>query len=283
MRAMLSARRINPLFPSQTEQHNLIVLRNLLRFRLAVVSAVFIVIALLHALYSPINALLAVSLILLLTLVLTVSQLLFIRRAHSANHIALFANIVFDYFWVFVFVLFLGKSSNPFIYYYLALVAFSASVLNAKSAWAFSVLSIMIYSGLLVSDISLHFHHFTTDFQLHLMGMWLNFVGSTILICFFVTKLSAQLRIRQQALVEARENTLKKEQMVGLGTVAASMMHALATPLSTITVLLEDLIEEGAFDQHKKDYELILQQIQRCKDTMGKLSASVNDADDTDE
>lgn len=277
MRDMPSARLINQLFPTHSEQHDLIVLRNLLRFRCAVVSVVLIVTGLLHTLYSPVTDLITVLAVLVFALVVTVGQLFNMQGALIANRLVLFASIVFDYFWVFIFVLFLGKSSNPFIYYYLALVAFSASIFNVKAAWAFCFLSIFIYSGLLASDISLHFHHFTTDFQLHLVGMWLNFVGSTLLICFFVNKLSAQLRSRQQALVEARENTLKKEQMVGLGTVAASMMHALATPLSTITVLLEDLIDEGAFDQHKRDYELILQQIQRCKETMSKLSASVND------
>lgn len=268
---------IKNLFPSHSTQHDAIVLRNLLRFRASVIIAVLIAIAVMHILHSPIENIQTVLSVLLVSFIVTAGQFFTHRHLTATSRLTLFLNITFDYFWVFLFVLLFGKSSNPFIYYYLALVAISASIFNAKAAWFFCVASIVIYSGLLTSDISLHFHHFTSDFQLHLMGMWLNFVGSTILTCFFVNKLSTQLRLRQQALIEARENTLKKEQIVGLGTVAATTMHALATPLSTITVLLEDLVEEGVFDQHKDDSELVLQQIHRCKETMRKLSSSITE------
>ena len=70
----------------------------------------------------------------------------------------------------------------------------------------------------------------------------------------------------------AREETLQNEQLVGIGTLAASTVHALGTPLSTLTVLLGEMRDSTDSADKREDIELMLGQIGRCKDTMKKLS-----------
>ncbi len=186
---------------------------------------------------------------------------------------AILREIAIDFVWVFAVVLLTGRSANPFIYYYLVLTAVCAAVLPARLAWCFCLAGIVIYSGLLTLDAREHFAHFSTDYRLHLFGMWVNYVGSTIVTCFFVTRLMKVLRDQHAQLAETREENLKSEQLIGLATVAASTVHTLATPLSTLTMLVDDIVESrGMADSEGSDAILMREQITRCRATMKELS-----------
>lgn len=174
------------------------------------------------------------------------------------------------------FVWFSGRSTNPFIYYLLVIVAISASIFSSRISWAFSIGCVAIYTVLMYIDFNEHLHHMTQDFQLHLVGMWLNFVGSALLISFFVSRLATALRDRQIQLAAAREETLKNEQLIGIGTLAASTVHSLGSPLSTLAVSVEELKGDLPEDERNQYLDLMLAQIERCKSTMGKLSLLAN-------
>jgi len=111
--------------------------------------------------------------------------------------------------------------------------------------------------------------------------MWVNFVGSSALICLFVTFLMRFLRQQQKALLAIRENHLKNEQLVGVATVSASTVHNLATPLSTLTLLIENaLTEEQLQSQVRQDLVLMQEQIDRCRSTMKSLSSMADSSDE---
>lgn len=186
-------------------------------------------------------------------------------------------------------VWFNGRSTNPFIYYLLVVIAVSASILPGYLLWAFSLGGIAIYTFLMYFDFNAHILHMPHDFQLHLLGMWLNFVGSALLISFFISRLTTALRDREIQLAAVREETLKNEQLIGIGTLAASTVHSLGTPLSTIAVSLGELKNEINLSQkhnHSSSeqthyLELIQSQVERCKQIMSKLSLLANsDAED---
>lgn len=165
-----------------------------------------------------------------------------------------------------------GRTANPFIYYLLVLIAASASILSLRSCTIFTLSCCGAYSLLMWSDIRGHIGHRDADYQLHLLGMWVNFVGSAALISLALARLTGALREREMALSTIREASLRNEQLIGIGTLAASTVHALGTPLSTLTVLLGDL--QGKLDdpESKEDMALMFDQIERCRSTMQKLS-----------
>lgn len=165
-----------------------------------------------------------------------------------------------------------GRTANPFIYYLLVLIAVSASILSLRGCTIFTLSCCGAYSLLMWSDARGHIGHRDADYQLHLLGMWVNFVGSAVLISLALARLTRALREREIALSNIREASLRNEQLVGVGTLAASTVHALGTPLSTLSVLLGDMRDTLEDPESKEDVTVMLEQIDRCRSTMQKLS-----------
>lgn len=194
------------------------------------------------------------------------------RKSDTSRPRDVLRELVLDSAWLALVVYYSGRSENPFIYYFLVLIAIAATVLRARSAWLFSLSGVAVYTAFLYQDIKNHFVHMSDDYQFHLLGMWINFCGSSLVACYFISKLAAALRSHQAQLSRAREERLQIEQLIGIGTLAASTVHALGTPLSTLTVLLGEMRHNADTEEKREDIDLMLTQIGRCKDTMKKLS-----------
>ena len=112
-------------------------------------------------------------------------------------------------------------------------------------------------------------------FQLHLVGMWVIFLVSAILISVLITRMANAIKIRELNLAQARENELRNEQLVAIGTLSAGTAHALGTPLSTMAVLLTDMDKLTAAELRssdiKSDISLLRQQVTRCKNSLTQL------------
>jgi len=191
----------------------------------------------------------------------------------NMRYLSVGREVLIDFGWVFLVVFLSGKSANPFIYYYLVLIAITSTLLNVRQAWAFCVLAIGVYSILLYLDSAQHYDHIDAEYRTHLLGMWLNFIGAALITCFFISNLAEALKIQQSELATIREHQLKNEQLIGIGTVAASTVHALATPLSTLKLLVDDFVHNPSINADaKNDLQLMQQQINRCSETMKKLA-----------
>lgn len=185
----------------------------------------------------------------------------------------LVAQLLWDGIVILIIVSASGRSTNPFIYYLLVITAISASIFREKTVWMFCLSGIFAYSILMYLDINQHMAHMTAEFRSHLLGMWINFVGSAILISFFISRLTAALQSRERALALAREEILKNEQLIGIGILAASTVHSFGTPLSSIAMATGE-IEALHGDRATIDCTAIIKmQIERCKNTMAKLTS----------
>lgn len=187
------------------------------------------------------------------------------------------AQLVWDSLVILIMVWFSGRSTNPFIYYWLVIIAISASIFSPKVVWAFCLGGIATYSSLMYLDFNLHLAHMNTQFRAHLVGMWLNFVGSALLISFFIGRLTGALREKERTLALAREEILKSEQLIGIGTLAASTVHSFGTPLSTIAMAIDEIEALHQDLETTACTQIIQAQINRCKQTMSKLSALAGD------
>lgn len=247
------------------------IVRNLVYLRLLVLASVSLLTLMASVYYeAPASIAGAVAIFISVAgwsvLVLTREQL---TRAPRAS----MREILLDFAWVFILVMLSGRSANPFIYYYLVLVAICASIFSARAAWLFCIGGILAYSSLVLLDMGAHFEHMAERYRVHLAGMGLNYVGSSLVTCYFVSRLARLIREQQTQLTRAREENLKNEQLIGIGTVAASTVHSLATPLSTLTVLAEDMATSDSADhQLREDLAIMLTQIGRCKQIMQDLA-----------
>lgn len=224
------------------------------------------------------------SLILTLILAVAVSIIIGFWRLRVASVISqreLFCHLLFDAVILFVLLLNTGGASNPLISYLLVLLAVTATLLPASYVYAFATGGIFVYTFFLLLELGAD-HNMEgavmdqdTVFELHLVGMWIIFLVSAILISVFLTRMASAIRERELILAKARENEMRNEQLVAIGTLAAGTAHALGTPLSTMAVLLTDLDKlekEQLNSEHvKEDISVLKQQVTRCKDSLNQL------------
>lgn len=201
---------------------------------------------------------------------LVISSVVRLRSTVAVSLIEVGVHLFADAVLLIALVSLSGGATNPFIYYYLVLIAVSAATLPQMAAWIYCGSAVIAYSVLMYFDLAAHAHHGFNDFQLHLLGMWLNFVGSAVLMCLFISRFSAALQARETALAKTREEHLRNEHLVGIGTVAASTAHNLGTPLNSISILLSDFDYKDE-DEMRSNINIALSQIQRAKSTLKKL------------
>lgn len=171
-----------------------------------------------------------------------------------------------------------GGSANPFVSLLLLPLTIAVTALPGRYSWAMATITLACYSALMVFYVPLSpdpAPHVAGDFALHVLGMWFNFVLSVGLITYFVMKMGNTLRARDRALAQARENALRDERLVALGTLATGAAHELGTPLATMAVLTREMEQELATMPDVRDKLIILRdQVMRCKNILSAMAAS---------
>jgi two-component system sensor histidine kinase RegB len=204
-----------------------------------------------------------------------------LRQSWIVSQAELFWHILIDAAFLIILLLFAGGVSNPLISYLLVLLAVTATLLPRPYVYGFALGSIVLYTSFLFLDTQTD--HGAMDapmpqnmvFQLHLVGMWVIFLVSAILITVFITRMAIAIRERESNLAQARENEMRNEQLVAIGTLAAGTAHALGTPLSTMSVLLNELDKLDAQQLKesdiKDDISVLREQVTRCKNSLNQL------------
>lgn len=185
----------------------------------------------------------------------------------------IFIHLLADILFFSMLLYFSGGASNPFISYYLIPISIAAITVSKRYSILIAVTALAAYSLLLkyyvpIAAIAPSGHHGTGNSSLHILGMWANFAISTGIIIYFISRMAATLKIQQQALALQREEQLRNEQLLAVGTLAAGTAHELGTPLNTMKLLVDEMVA-GAPDN--QDIILLNQQIEQCKTTLKQL------------
>ncbi len=224
-----------------------------------------------------------------------------LQTDEPVTELEVFSQISIDVFAMASLLYLTGGASNPIIWVFLLPLILTAIMLPQAYAWNMVILTCCTYTVLIGYNIPLpsvephipdpsmvnpemqHYMHNMQDehyFNLHIFGMWVGFVLSSGLVAFFVVELSKTLKERERSLAEARENALRDERVVSLGTLAASAAHDMGTPLGTMAILTHEI----ELDYPEKDYpdlfqkiKIMNQQMSRCKDALSVLSASAGE------
>jgi two-component system sensor histidine kinase RegB len=122
-----------------------------------------------------------------------------------------------------------------------------------------------------------HLHH-DQDFSQHVFGMWFGFVLSAGLISWFVVGMANTLRSRDQLLAQVREQALRDEQLIALGTLATGAAHELGTPLATMAVVTRELERTNHDENLTRKFTILRDQVERCKKALSVISASAGEA-----
>jgi two-component system sensor histidine kinase RegB len=206
------------------------------------------------------------------------------RRIRDEVHIRdeeFFIQLTIDVFALTGILYFTGGATNPFAWIFLIPLIIAATVLSTKATWLMAALTTSCYSLLMFFHRPWtgggHMHHDDT-FTQHVFGMWFGFVLSAGLIAWFVVGMANTLRKRDQMLAEAREQALRDEQLVALGTLATGAAHELGTPLATMAIVTRELERADVSDAMKRKLKILRDQVGRCKQALSVISASAGEA-----
>ncbi len=204
-----------------------------------------------------------------------------LRHNWPVSSIEFFAQLLVDVLALSALLYFSGGSTNPFISLYLLPLTIAAAALPWTYTWVMAAITISCYTLLLFYYVPLPHDHseHNSEFNLHVSGMWLAFVLSTVLIAWFVVKMGISIRERDKDLALAREQALRNEQIIALGTLAAGAAHELGTPLATMAVVTGELQKEYPENsEFQHDIKILRDQILHCKRTLTQLLADVGQA-----
>jgi two-component system sensor histidine kinase RegB len=271
--------------------HWLFVLRNLL----LLVEALLILVSV-YGLDIPLRE---VPLWGILCVVGVFNWLTWIRLTSSptVSELELFFQITVDVLATTAILYFTGGATNPMAWFFLLPLIIAATVLPQAFTWYLVIFASGCYTVLmgyyqplpeyqavtLPSDVPLTSHSYLEhhDIQLHVFGMWFGFVFSAVLVAYFVVEMANTLRERERRLAEAREQALRNERVIALGTLAAGAAHEMGTPLGTMAILVHELEQEydGVDSATFREKMAILRnQIVRCKNALSVMSASAGEA-----
>jgi two-component system sensor histidine kinase RegB len=222
------------------------------------------------------------------------------------TELEIFSQLVIDVFAIAALLYLTGGASNPITWVFLLPLIITAIMLHQSYVWYMVILTTSMYTALMAYNVplpSIEPHmpdpameysdarnyellqqvHAMSDshyFNLHIFGMWFGFVFSAGLVAFFVVELAKTLKLQERNLAEARENALRDERVVALGTLAASAAHDMGTPLGTIAIVTHELEQEYPFHRFPDLHEKLLimqQQVDRCKTALSVMSASAGE------
>lgn len=197
-----------------------------------------------------------------------------LARGGAVPDSELFAQLCVDIAALTLLLFFSGGGANPLVSLYLPSIAIAAVVLPGRFAWGVVALSVAAYSLLVFVNIPLPVADAERATRLHLAGMWLIFVASAALIAWFVARMAAAIRSRDLQLAAAREEALRNERVIALGSLAAGAAHELGTPLATMAILAGELSRSaGGHAEMQEDLALLREQVEHCKGIITSLAA----------
>jgi len=211
-----------------------------------------------------------------------------LRQTKVVTENEIFIHLAIDVLALALLLYFTGGATNPFVMLFLFPLTITVTILPVRYAWLLAALSVFCYSLLMFNYMPLpmghnmHDHGASSEYNLHLTGMWMAFILNAGLITYYVYGMGNTLRRQQKQLGIARENSIRDEQLVILGTLAASTAHELGTPLGTMSLLIDELSQElkGQNESVTSDLVNLKKQISRCKLSLRDLSASVGASSD---
>lgn len=169
-----------------------------------------------------------------------------------------------------------GGYANPFISLLLVPLILAAVSLPPAHAWGMAA-----WVGTLYTLLMDHYRPLEIPVSageavdLHLTGMWLNFLFTAALVAAFAGHLAAALRRRDAELALARERRLRDEHLFALGLQAAAAAHDLATPLASARITLDELRRDYAGDDELGPaLNLLSGQLQRMENLLARLAES---------
>ena len=214
--------------------------------------------------------------------ILVINAWVFFRQLHQSmvNDQEFLLHLFFDVLSLSVLLYFGGGASNPFVSFFLVPITISAAILPWTYTWAVAGISLVCYTFLLffyrplsiLMPEDMNMSSMGGLPNLHIIGMWCNFIVSAVLITYFVVKMAAEIRSQDIKLNDYREDNMRNEQILAVATQAAGTAHELGTPLNTMTILVREMADDYQENPAlAKDIATLEMQLASCKKSLQEM------------
>ena len=171
-----------------------------------------------------------------------------------------------------------GGIVNPFSIFLIIPSIFASNSLSIKT-------NILLIFLTIFSIILLTFSHHELPSPLneyifnnyYYYSVPLALIIALIFLSFFAITFGQESSLRKDALNKIQQLIAKEHELVSLGGQAAAAAHSLATPLSTIKLISQELSKSLKGNKDiEKDMLLLNQQVERCNQILKKLTLNPN-------
>ncbi len=180
-----------------------------------------------------------------------------------------------------------GGAANPFILFYVANIVVAGVVLSRFWAIAISAASVLGAFFLLnraTPNVVFANSPLAADspWDVTKAAFLIAFTTCCGVLAYFVSMLALQVRQRDRRLAIAEKERERAQRLEALATLAAGAGHELASPLSTIAVIAGELSrtldKQDIPDKVRRDFGLIREELNRCKDILHRMKSGAGEA-----
>ena len=202
-------------------------------------------------------------------------------RLHSPSPVSereFFAHLMVDLLWLSHTTYWLGGSThNPFADLFVVYIGMAAMVLNWRYVAATAFAALSAYAVLRGYHADLEIAHSRAEHEsLEALAYLVKFVMLAAIVAFFVHRLAWTSRRHCEAEARAVEREARCESAVDLAALAAGTAHEMATPLTTIALLADELREAPLSDRERAArLETMSQAVTACKLSLSDMVAEM--------
>ena len=202
---------------------------------------------------------------------------------HRLSETATTIVICADIFQLALLVYFTGGLSNPFVMLFIVPIAISISNLPLRST------SILIVFTLALISVLGFFHYpliqedmtYLVNPPILTIGIWISLLVTILFLSAYMGSLTRESREVAGALNVTEELLSNEQNLSSLDGLAAAAAHQLGTPLGTINLIASELMKnEKISKEGKEDLEVLLQEINKCKNILSSLGEESSLDDD---
>ena len=176
-----------------------------------------------------------------------------------------------------------GGVLNPFSIFLLIPSVFSSSNLDIRTNLTLILVTILsiIFLTFFYKDLPYPLNENIIVNEYYYYAIPLALIIALVFLNYFAITFGRESRLRKEALDKIQEVIAKEHELVSLGGQAAAAAHSLGTPLSTIKIISQELLDQFKADEDiNKDLELLVSQVERCNEILKKLTLNPTIEDD---
>ena len=217
-------------------------------------------------------------LLILLSVILNIIVSIFFPLTKILNYNETFFILVFDLLQLVGLLFLAGGLTNPFCVLILAPLVISATYLDLKRIIIITFIAIVSLNFLaffyypLESDILGISQNEFSRFEIFLI--WSALIIATIFLTFYCFRVADDSRKTRRALKETQLSLSNEEKVSALMGLTAAAVHELGTPLSTISVIISELVNNNQEQDLKEDLNVIQSQLKRCSEILERLRSN---------